>query len=160
MNERICPICLSYMYMPELKGWLKCPSCSFMKKEANSMIVLKELLGDNKLEDLTPDLLNNANDLLIRLNKFRVEYKIPMIVNSGYRTEAHNAEIGGAKNSSHCHCQAADFRDNDGLIKKFIENDPDVLVRCDLYQEDPLATKTWVHLQSRVTPSGNRVFKP
>lgn len=159
MNERICPTCFGYMYLSELKGWIKCPACSFMKKEAASMITLKELLGDNKQSDLNPELLNNANDLLIRLNKFRAEYGIPMIVNSGYRTEAHNAEIGGAKNSSHCHCQAADFKDNDGLIKKFIEKDPDILIRCDLYQEDPEATKTWVHLQSRAIPSGKRIFK-
>lgn len=123
------------------------------------MIDSKEVLGDNKLESLTPELQANLADLLVKLNKFRTEYGIPMIVNSGYRTPEHNAAIGGAKDSAHCHCQAADFADKDGALKAFIAKDPDVLVRCDLYQEDPASTPTWVHLQSRVIKSGHRVFK-
>ena len=35
--ERICQTCLSYMYLHELKGWLKCPSCGFMKREKKSL---------------------------------------------------------------------------------------------------------------------------
>lgn len=160
MNERICSTCLSYMYMVELKGWLKCPSCGFMKKELKSMISLKELLGDNKLEDLSTELQANATDLLERLNKFRAIYGIPMYVTSGYRTPEHNAAIGGAKDSSHTTCQACDFKDYDNKLKDYIAANPNILIECDLYQEDPVTTTTWVHLQSRVIPSGNRVFKP
>lgn len=159
-HERVCQTCLSFMYMHELKGWLKCPSCGFMKKESKSMISLKELLGDTKQEDLTPELLANATDLLVRLNKFRAEYGKPMYVNSGYRSPEYNATIGGSKGSSHMSCQACDFKDNDGELKKFIANDPEILVRCDLYMEAPESTPTWVHLQSRVIKSGNRIFKP
>lgn len=159
-HERICPTCLSFMYLHKLNGWIKCPSCGFMKKEVKAMISLQELLGDNKLEDLSPELLSNSSELLARLNKFRAEYGNPMYVNSGYRTPEHNAEIGGAPGSSHTTCQACDFHDNDGELKKFIANDPDILVRCDLYMEAPESTPTWVHLQSRVIKSGNRIFKP
>jgi hypothetical protein len=35
-----------------------------------------------------------------------------------------------------------------------------VLEACDLYCEDFKYTKTWVHLQSRPTRSGKRIFKP
>lgn len=160
MKQRICNICLSFMYLDKLEGWLRCPSCSYMKKLENSMISLQEMLGPNKLEDLTPELLTNANELLIRVNKFRAEYGIPMIVNSGYRTPEHNASIGGAKNSSHCTCQAIDFKDNDGALKKYIAENLDILERCGLYQEAPESTPSWVHLQSRVIPSGSRVFRP
>lgn len=148
------------MYLHEFQGWIKCPSCGFMKKELKSMISLKELLGDAKLEDLSSELQENVADLLIKLNKFRAEYGSPMYVTSGYRSPEHNAEIGGSKSSSHLTCQACDFKDTDGELKKFIANDPEILARCDLYMEDPESTPSWVHLQSRVIKSGNRVFKP
>jgi len=34
----------------------------------------------------------------------------PVTITSGYRTEAHNKKIGGAKNSRHTQGRAADFR--------------------------------------------------
>jgi uncharacterized protein YcbK (DUF882 family) len=131
-----------------------------MIKEAKSMITIQEMMGDNKYDDLSEELKRNAEEQLRRVNLFRKEYGIPMIVNSGYRTPEHNAAIGGAKNSSHCTCQAIDFRDNDNKLKEFIAKDPAILERCDLYMEAPESTPTWVHLQSRVIPSGKRVFKP
>lgn len=158
--ERICQTCKAYMYLHELQGWLKCPSCGNMIKEGKSMISLKELLGDNKLEDLTPEMQANATELLRRVNLFRAEYGKPMYVTSGYRSPEHNAKIGGAKSSSHMSCQALDFRDGDKKLKEFIANDPAILERCDLYMEHPDHTETWVHLSSRKTASGNRIFKP
>lgn len=143
----------------KLSGWLRCLCCGFMKKDTKSMISLQEMLGDNKVEELTPELLANAQEQLRRVNLFRTKYAIPMYVTSGYRTVEHNAAIGGAKDSAHCKCQAIDFADKDGLLKKYIAEHPEILTECDLYQEDPESTPTWVHLQSRITASGNRVFK-
>jgi len=158
--ERICQTCLSYMYMHTLEGWLKCPACGWMRKEGKSMISIKEILGDTKQEDLSQELQDNLLELQRRVNLFRAEYGKPMIVTSGYRTPEHNAKIGGSKASSHMTCQAVDFKDGDKALKEFIAKDPDILVRCNLYQEHPDHTETWVHLQSRPTKSGNRVFKP
>jgi hypothetical protein len=141
-------------------GWIKCPACSFCKKELKSMIDIKEILGGTKLDELSPELQTNVSDLLVKLNKFRTEYGHPMIVNSGYRDPAHNDAIGGAKNSAHCMCQAADFRDEDGKIFEFIKNDPKILERCGLFMEDAEWTPTWIHLQSREIASGNRIFVP
>jgi hypothetical protein len=124
------------------------------------MINIKELLGNTKLEELDNELQANAIDLLDRVNKFRAEYGKPMYVTSGYRSPEHNAKIGGSKNSAHMSCQAIDFKDSDNAIKEFIAKDLDILVRCDLYMEDPLVTTNWVHLSNRPTKSGNRVFKP
>lgn len=157
--ERICQICLSYMNLDKLIGWLRCPACGFMIKESNSMISLQEMMGNNKYEDLSQELKDNAQELLKRLNVFRQKYGKPMYVTSGYRSPEHNAEIGGAKNSAHCKCQAIDFRDGDGELKKYIKENPDILKECDLYMEAPESTPTWVHLQSRVIASGNRVFQ-
>lgn len=124
------------------------------------MISLAEQMGPNKYEDLTPELQANTQEHLIRINKFREIYGKPMYVNSGYRTPEHNALIGGAKNSSHCTCQATDFKDNNGELKKYIAENSDILEKCNLYMEAPESTPTWVHLQSRPTPSGSRTFKP
>jgi hypothetical protein len=160
MYERICNICKAYMYLDKLKGWLRCPSCGFMKKEGNSIVSLDEMMCGNKYEDLSPELQANSLETLKRVNAFRAIYNIPMIVNSGYRTPEHNAAIGGAKDSSHCTCQAIDFRDNDNKLKEYIAANPDILEKCDLYQEAPESTPGWTHLQIRPIPSGHRVFKP
>lgn len=161
-HEQICPTCLSFMYHAKLEGWLKCPACSFMKKKGTSMISANEvLMGRIKVEELSDELKLNLADLLIKLNKFRAEYGIPMIVSSGYRSpEINAATVGSSKTSAHMSCQAADFRDIDGKLKEFVAKDPTILIRCGLYMEDPESTKSWIHLQSRPTKSGNRIFKP
>lgn len=51
-----------------------------------------------------------VNPQLIDLcNRIREAYGKPLVVNSGYRSEAHNAKVGGAKGSLHVQGQAADL---------------------------------------------------
>ena len=51
-----------------------------------------------------------VNPQLIELcNRIREAYGRPIVVNSGYRSEAHNAKVGGEKNSLHVLGQAADL---------------------------------------------------
>lgn len=100
----------------------------------------------------------NLENLLIALNKFRSLYGSPMIVTSGYRTPEHNLSIGGAKDSSHLYCQAADFADKDRKLCEWIISHPMSLIECGLWQEDPEHTKSWLHLQTR--PALHRVFIP
>lgn len=162
MHEQICHHCLSFMYHAKLEGWLKCPACSFMKKKVISMISAEEvLMGRIKVEELSDEFKANLADLLVKLNKFRAEYGIPMIVSSGYRPASMNENTPGAsKKSAHMTCQACDFKDVDGKLKEFIAKDPEILERCDLYMEHPDSTLTWVHLSNRRPGSGNRIFKP
>lgn len=162
MFEQVCHICKSYMKIDQpLNGWLKCPSCGFCKKKIDSMITIEEILmGRIKFDELSIDLQINLADLLKKLNKFRQLYGKPMIVTSGYRPSNINSSIGGAKKSAHLECQACDFKDTDGKLKEFILKNIDILEQCDLYLEDPDYTKGWVHLQSRKTSSGKRIFKP
>jgi len=159
LPEQVCEKCLCYS-LHDQPGWFRCPGCGFMWKGIKSMISLQELLGDTKYEDLSQELKDNAEELLKRVNLFRAKYGIPMYVNSGYRNPEHNASIGGAKNSSHCMCQAIDFKDNDGKLFEYIKANPNILEECDLYVEDPRWTASWIHLQSRKIASGNRVFLP
>jgi DNA-directed RNA polymerase subunit M/transcription elongation factor TFIIS len=163
LPQEVCPECLAYMIHDERNnnvGWLKCICCGYMTKERKAMITAKEVLGEVKQEDLSDEFKNNLEELLKRVNLFRKEYGIPMYVNSGYRSEEHNAKIGGAKGSAHMTCEAVDFRDNDGKLFEFIKNDPAILERCDLYMENPGWTNSWIHLQSRPTKSGKRIFIP
>jgi len=48
--------------------------------------------------------------LVDRLDYSRKYANIPFIINSGYRCEAHNTEIGGSTNSAHMLGLAADIR--------------------------------------------------
>ena len=51
----------------------------------------------------------NPNPLLVQtLQKLRELAQVVVNVNSGYRCEAHNAAVGGAKNSKHMENLAAD----------------------------------------------------
>jgi uncharacterized protein YcbK (DUF882 family) len=52
-----------------------------------------------------------CKDFLKLCDELRGRYGKPLKVNSGYRSEAYNKEIGGVKNSSHTKvpCKAADF---------------------------------------------------
>lgn len=51
-----------------------------------------------------------SDELLHRLNMARDIYGKPMVVESGYRCEAHNAEVGGVAGSAHTSGEAADIR--------------------------------------------------
>lgn len=118
------------------------------------------LMGRDKAFPLNPEQENSLYILTTRLNKFRAIYGKSMVISSGYRPAGINARVGGATNSAHIACQACDFRDVNGDIRKFIQENPSVLEACDLYCEDFKHTPTWVHLQTRRTRSGKRIFKP
>lgn len=105
---------------------------------------------------LTPELEENLEKLLVAVNKLRDLYGKPMMVSSGYRPGHYNTDAGGAKNSTHCLCMAVDFHDQDKALKEWIT--VEILEQCDLYQEDPSRTNTWLHVQIR--PTHNRVFIP
>ena len=94
--------------------------------------------------------------LLARIDDLREAYGKAMVINCGYRCPKHNAEVGGAKNSTHLLGEATDIRDIDGSLKKWLT--VELLEKFDLYMESPMVTKTWVHLQTR--PTINRIFKP
>jgi len=123
------------------------------------MITKKEILmGRDSEYPLTPELESNLNKLLEAVNKFRTAYGKPMIVSSGWRPGKYNKAAGGAAKSAHVTCEAVDFADADGKLKAYVAKNPKILEQCGLYMEDPGATKTWMHVQTR--PTKNRIFKP
>ena len=58
------------------------------------------------------------------LDPVREKLGMPIVVNSGYRCEKHNKDVGGVKNSQHLVGQAADIhcQDNERLKQLIIEN--------------------------------------
>lgn len=125
------------------------------------LISLSEVVGKYPDSDITPLIRVNLSKLLDALNKFRDKYGKPMMVSSGLRTQQANDQLSNSgKNSAHLSGEACDFHDLDRSITNFIMSNPQVLVDCDLYMEEPASTPTWVHLAVRRPASGNRIFKP
>lgn len=53
----------------------------------------------------------DVNPQLVDLmNAIRTEFGKPIVITSGYRSEEHNVEVGGVRNSLHTLGQACDFR--------------------------------------------------
>ena len=68
-----------------------------------------------------------SEDLILILESIRNELGKPVIITSGYRTEAHNEKVGGKPNSSHLKGLAADIACKDSkyrfeLIRELIEH--------------------------------------
>ena len=120
--------------------------------------------GEN---DPTDEQRANAKVLLARVNALLADIPFPFLaeVASGYRPPAINASVGGSKMSAHMSCEAVDVRDWRRQLALWLRADMSkgtlaLLVKHDLYMEHPDYTRTWCHLQTRPTRSGNRVFIP
>ena len=118
------------------------------------------LMGREAQFPLTPEMKQNLDLLLISVNRLRALWGKPLIVSSGYRPGAYNAQAGGAKASNHMICAAVDFKDPEQKLAKWLISRLDVLEACGLYMEDPSATPTWCHVQIKPPGSGRRIFKP
>lgn len=117
-----------------------------------------EYLKDREIEyPLTEEYGLNMVLLLDAISIIREKWGKPIQISSGYRPGRFNKAAGGALNSAHLTCEAVDLVDKDGSLAKFCEP---LLQTLDLYMENPKRTPGWVHLQTRKTKSGNRVFQP
>lgn len=114
-------------------------------------------------DELTDEVNNNLDKLLVAVNKVREAYGKPMVVTSGWRPESYNKSVKGATKSAHIMGMAVDFRDSDGALDAFcVELDKQgKLKEWGLWLEHPDATAGWCHLD--IKPRGNRktnIFKP
>lgn len=116
------------------------------------------LMGRDKMYPLDDIKKENATKLLLKVNALFSELKITPHLTSGYRPGHWNKNAGGSLKSAHLTCEAIDLADEFGKIKKLITKE--LLEKHDLYMEHPENTKNWLHLQTRRTGSGNRIFKP
>lgn len=117
------------------------------------------LMGRSSVEDLTDELESNMSRLLSTVNSLLEEFGEYRKVNSGYRRPIDNRAAGGGSKSAHLTCQAVDLEDKNGKLQAFCTQE--ILEKYDLYmEEDPKGIRNWVHLQTRPTRWGNRVFIP
>jgi hypothetical protein len=108
---------------------------------------------------LTRETLANMVTLLRVLDKVRKDWGNPLIISSGYRPGKYNKAAGGSSKSAHLTCEAVDFVDEDGSLAAFM-SEAGRLDKYNLYMESPARTTGWVHLQTRRTASGKRIFEP
>jgi uncharacterized protein YcbK (DUF882 family) len=70
---------------------------------------LKEFASKDGAET-PPDVLENLRKLAANLEKIRAHFgNVPIKINSGYRSPAHNAKVNGKSKSLHMTGKAADF---------------------------------------------------
>lgn len=155
-----CPVCQSYLINnPNNTDILMCPSCTF-RTYAKEKITKAEILMGREVEyPLSEELEENLTKLHYALNVFRAMYRKPMVVSSGYRPGDYNKKAGGGGKSAHLSCEACDFKDSDGELDKWCEENLYVLESIGLWLENPEKTEGWCHLQTRAAKSG-RVFNP
>jgi hypothetical protein len=68
--------------------------------------------------------------------------------------------LTGSSKSAHKLGMAVDIYDRGNHLDKWLDENPDALIKYDLYREEPNATINWCHLGTRKPISGNRTFKP
>lgn len=123
------------------------------------------LMGRDAKYPLTPELRDNLARLVEALNNLLQVYGSVPKLSSGYRPGEFNVAAGGAKKSPHLTCEAVDLFDNEGTLDAWCTANQDVLARFGLWQEDPLHTPGWCHLDIRTRyprPPGrpSRTFTP
>jgi hypothetical protein len=108
----------------------------------------------------------NLNHLLDQMNAVRTAYGIPMIVNSGLRTQADQERINpSAPKSKHILGMAADINDKDGSLWTWVLTNLPLMKQLGMYFEHPNWTHHsdghgWVHFQTCPPGSGKRIFIP
>lgn len=152
-------------------GMLKC-SCGYTKP-AEKEVVITEVVSlkdywmgrdQTHFEELKPEIVANAKDLLAKVNALLNEIGVKSVkVNSGWRPASINQANGGSKTSKHLVGQAIDLDDDDKrtLSDKITD---ELLEKHQLFMEHPDATHgpkgTWTHLQTVSPRSSKRRFMP
>lgn len=131
------------------------------------MISRKEILKDH---ECPPELEENLLELLIRINKVRDAYGVPLTVDSGFRSKEDQIRIYNAKgitdesemhmHSKHFTCQAVDIYDPNKELKEWVIKNISLIESIGLWMEDFSSTPNWIHFQIINPTSGKRFFIP
>ena len=136
------------------------------------MITLQDYFGDKA----HPNEYNlNALTLLYRVNNLHAAYITDtgnlILINPVTGNQISGSKSGdggfrlptsttGASKSAHKTGQAVDIYDLGERLDKWLDANPDALIKYDLYREAPASTINWCHLGTRKPLSGKRTFKP
>ena len=114
-------------------------------KYFNSSEILYSVIAEENGIDNTPtdpNIIDNLNYTLKRLDEIRSGYGKPIHINSGYRCEELNDLVGGVSNSLHKSGLAVDIRWDSDLIDYMIANcSYDKLIR------EKSGKSKWIHIQ-------------
>lgn len=95
------------------------------------------------------EVFQNVLKLAQNLQRLRDAINLPININSGYRSQEHNAKIGGVKNSQHLTGKAADIRVV-GTSPKIVAKKIEELIKLGIMQEGGLGIyDTFVHYDIR-----------
>lgn len=102
-------------------------------------------------KECTPEVINNAKSLLLKVNAFLTDLGIQMvIVSSGFRPSDVNAALANsAKKSLHMIGSAIDISDPDGSLDALIDRSDDLLKKHNLWHESSASTIGWAHLDQK-----------
>lgn len=139
-------------------------------QEEPMALISKEdiLMGRVKWEDLSPEVHENIEKLVERVNIFFEDFKwpkeLPRIVNDGFR-RPQDVPKGGAVKGAHLEGLAIDLDDNEsGIVWKYVWENRELLKDLGIWVEHPCWTHnsggTWIHMQVVAPKSGNRFFIP
>lgn len=128
----------------------------------HNYVTFEELLMNRHWEYPVTELeATNMARVWFRINKLLSQYPPSLTgpkISSGYRPGHYNKQAGGAAKSAHLSCEAVDIRDLGNALDQWIDANPQKLIECDMWREDPLRTEGgWCHLDIR--PRRNRTFK-
>lgn len=119
---------------------------------------------ESHTSDLTPHIVVNAEDLLLRVNEMLKETPLSYVpfVTSGWRPPSVNSKVkGAARHSTHTIGKGIDLADFDQELDKFLMANHKLLSKYGLWLEHPLHTPTWTHLDTRPRrPREIQVFLP
>jgi hypothetical protein len=118
--------------------------------------------------EVTEQVKKNARVLIAKVSELLSRAGIQdILVTSGFRPHAYNAQINGAKNSHHCFGNAVDLWDPDKKIGEFCQVNIEQLAEIGLWIESLSRTHAsdrpqarWCHLQRVAPRSGARIFLP
>lgn len=108
----------------------------------------------------TPEMMINAARLARALSSVSLSTHRDLVLTSGYRPTPINRKVGGAPNSWHIHCAAADVADPKWELAKWVRAEEAFCAHLGLWMEDPRDTPGWVHFQIYPPASHTRFFRP
>lgn len=100
---------------------------------------------------MPPDVKENIKELAKNLEVIRAAAGKPIKINSGYRSPAHNSEVGGKTFSQHMLGRAADFVIS-GMTTKEIHSLVESLIKQGKIKQGGLGLySSWIHYDTRGT---------
>jgi len=90
------------------------------------------------------DVLQNISDLAQEIQKIR-DKAGAIVINSGYRSPAHNKKVGGVANSYHVQGKAADLNPRNISVKKLYDLIIDMIKKGELRDGGVGIYNTFVH---------------